>query len=629
MDTSSAAPGRPPDAQWRRPWWRRLGRDYAYVLPGYPLALFAFALLVPLTAFSLGTLIVWVGLPLLMLTLLIASGFAELSRARIRRWGAPVRPPRYRSAGRGARGALQIVADPRRWLDLVFETLVAFPMRLITFVVTIVWTAVALGGLTYVLWAWSLPGDSGWSELLEIIAPGWVQDTAGEQYLFDAGVNAVMGLLFAVALPLVLRGLAQLDIRVTSALLGGEEPGGFGPVAPPAAETGQPSAARPGFTARAWTWLAAGFAAVVLLAVGWPVTAAIYNVHPALAMVLTVVHSGSVVLIVRSPGIGLGLAALATVGTITATADAAATSPWPWPVTTMLTHCVIVLVLALRRPWYWAAATWAGGLLLTIAAPLLGPGGLPAGAIANSITLVSVSAAVALVGALGRLWVLSASRVEQAETISADEARRRRELQERNRIARELHDVVAHSMSVINVQATTAQYRKPHIDESVRQEFVDIAESSRRALNEMRSLLAILRGDDDAPTAPVPGLADIRELVEASRASGASISYAGDGTEVSPTVGLTAFRVVQEALSNALRHAPGASVEVRTAVEDGQLRIRVANSAPEGRADPAPGSGLGLAGIRERVTALEGTAEAGPTAQGGFVVAATIPLEAG
>ena len=600
------------------------------MLPGFPLALFAFALLVPMAAVALGTLIIWVGLPLLMLTLVIASGFAELSRARIRRWGGRVPPAHYRPAGRGARGALRIVADPRRWLDLVFETLVAFPMRLINFVVAVVWTAVALGGLTYALWAWSLPGGSGWSQVLELIAPAWVQDSAGEQYLFDAGVNAVIGLLFAVSLPLVLRGLAQLDAQVTSALLGGGEPGQFETIPSQPAAVAVPDRSwvvRPGFSARAWTLLATGFAAVVLLAVGWPVIAALYGVHPALAMVLTVVHSGSAVLIVRSPGIGLGLAALATVGTITATADAAASSPWPWPVTTMLTHCVIVLVLALRRPWFWAAATWAGGLLLTIAAPLLGPGGIPTGAIANSIVLVSVSAAVSLVGALGRLWVLSASRVEQAETISADEARRRRELQERNRIARELHDVVAHSMSVINVQATTAQYRKPHIDESVRQEFTDIAQSSRRALNEMRSLLAILRGDDDAPTAPVPGLADIRELVEASRASGASISYSGDGADVSPTVGLTAFRVVQEALSNALRHSPGASVEVRTSVEDGQLRIRVANSAPEGRADPAPGSGLGLAGIRERVTALEGTAEAGPTAQGGFVVAATIPLE--
>ena len=596
--------------------------------------MFAFALLVPLTVAGLATVIIWVGLPILVLTLLIASGFAELSRARIRRGGGQVGAPHYRPAGRGVRGALRVIADPRRWLDLAFETLVALPMRLVTFVVAVAWTAVALGGLTYALWAWSLPDGGGWSQLLEIIAPAWVQDTAGEQYLFDAGINAVIGLLFTLTLPPVLSGLAQLDAGVTTALLGGAGPGGPALAAPrPAAAaapdrpTSRPSLMHPGFSARAWTWLATGFAAAVLLAVGWPVTAALYGMHPALAMVLTVAHSGAAVLIVRSPGTGLGLAALATVGTITATAEAAATSPWPWPVTTMLTHCLIILVLALRRPWFWAAGTWAGGLLLTIAAPLLGPGGLPPGAIANSIVLVSVSAGVALIGALGRLWMLSVSRVEQAETISAEEARRRRELQERNRIARELHDVVAHSMSVINVQATTARYRIPHIDGAVQQEFADIADSSRRALSEMRSLLAILRGDDLAPTAPVPGLADISELVEVSRASGASISYAGDGAEVSATVGLTAYRVVQEALSNALRHAPGSSVDVMTAVDDGQLRIRVANSAPEVRSDPAPGSGLGLAGIRERVAALDGTVEAGPTPQGGFVMTATVPLK--
>ena len=111
--------------------------------------MFAFALLVPLTVAGLATVIIWVGLPILVLTLLIASGFAELSRARIRRGGGQVGAPHYRPAGRGVRGALRIIADPRRWLDLAFETLVALPMRLVTFVVAVAWTAVALGGLTY------------------------------------------------------------------------------------------------------------------------------------------------------------------------------------------------------------------------------------------------------------------------------------------------------------------------------------------------------------------------------------------------------------------------------------------------------------------------------------------------
>src|SRR5699024_6998662 len=123
--------------------------------------------------------------------------------------------------------------------------------------------------------------------------------------------------------------------------------------------------------------------------------------------------------------------------------------------------------------------------------------------------------------------------------------------------------------------------RKPDIDESVQQEFAEIAESSRRALNEMRALLGILRDDEDAPTAPAPGLADIADLVRASRASGASIGYSGQVPAVTETVGLTAFRVVQEALSNALRHAPGSAVQVSTQTEGQWLLVQVRNSAPE------------------------------------------------
>ncbi|HLS73598.1 MAG TPA: sensor histidine kinase [Actinomycetaceae bacterium] len=665
MDTDTQpVTARPVAAPRPAQWWRRLVRDYGFVLPGFPLAVFSVGLLVPMTAASLGTLIVWVGLPLLLVTLLVAGGFAEVSRARVRRWGGWVPPAAYRPAGPGIRGALRPLTDPRRWLDLAFETVVAFPLRLVTFVITVTWTAVALGGLTYVLWAWSLPENSGWMQLLEILAPDWVPGTAGEQYLLDAIFNFAIGLIFALTVPLVLRGLAQLDALLTSALLGGagdvNYPSAVNQSTRPQRAAHPTSSAQPGphpaprtrpttprhpdprdprhldpaasprstgFSGQAWTWLATGFAAVVLLAVGWPVVAALYDVHPAVAMAVTLAHSASAVLVVRFPRTGLALAALATVGTIAATAGAAGASPWPWPVTTLLAHCLIILVLALRRPWFWAASAWASGVLVTIAAPLLGPAELPPGAVANGIVLVSVSAGVGLIGTLGRLWTLSAGRVEQAETLSADEARRRRELQERNRIARELHDVVAHSMSVINVQATTAKYRKPHIDESVQQEFSDIAESSRRALNEMRSLLAILRGDDDAPTAPVPGAGDISELIETTRASGTPIAYIGTDLEVPATVGLTAFRVIQEALSNALRHAPGAAVEVLTAVEDGQLRIRVANAAPEGHPDPAPGSGLGLAGIRERVAAVQGSVTADPTAEGGFVVAVTLPLD--
>jgi signal transduction histidine kinase len=346
-------------------------------------------------------------------------------------------------------------------------------------------------------------------------------------------------------------------------------------------------------------------------------------------MAWTLVHSAAAILAVRWPWAGLGASVVGAVALMVVTADAAANWPWPWPVTVLLAHCLTVFVLALRHTWYWAASLWSAGAMLTVVAPAVIEHNTGDSAVANGVVLVSLSGGIALVGVIVRLWILSMVRTEQAERLSAEETGRRRELEERNRIARELHDVVAHSMSVITVQASTARYRLPGLDDAVQQEFTEIAASSRRALGEMRGLLGILRGHDTAPTAPVPGLADVTELVESTRASGAVITYVGTDAVVPDAVGLTAFRVVQEALSNALRHAPGASIAV-TLTEDGHdLRVRVTNTAPARTEEPTPGARLGLAGIRERVAALGGTAASGPTPDGGFEITATLPVTEG
>lgn len=375
-----------------------------------------------------------------------------------------------------------------------------------------------------------------------------------------------------------------------------------------------------------WMWTVVSIAAVALVAVGWPVTASGYDTHPVAAMALTIVHCAAAIMAVRWAWAGLGASIPAALGLMIVTANAAPEWPWPWPVTVLLTHCLTVFVLALRHSWYWAASLWLAGAMLTVLAPALIVGDASASAGANGVVLVSLSGGIALVGVLVRLWILSVVRMEEAERLSAAEAGRRRELEERNRIARELHDVVAHSMSVITVQASTARYRLPDLDKAVQQEFEEIATSSRRALSEMRGLLGILRGHDTAPTAPMPGLADIAELVRSTRASGAQITYTGTDAEVPDAVGLTGFRVVQEALSNALRHAPGCAITV-TITDDGHdLRVSVTNTAPARSDDPTPGARLGLAGIRERVAALGGTVTSGPTPDGGFELAATLPV---
>ncbi len=611
----------------------RLARDYRYILPGLPLAVVSFGFLMPLSALSIGTFVIWLGALLMPMTLLLGTSMADLSRSRLRSWGRPVARPRYRPIQKSVTGLMRVMTDPRRWLDLVFETVIAFPMRLITFVLAVTWLGVALGGLTSWFWKLFIPGEqsegTGWPLLLELIAPELAPQSARGMYVLDSVINLLIGAGALISLPWVIRGLARVDGVITQALLGG---------APSAAGSGRPSDSpysAPSLVmgANGWAWVSTGFTAVILLAVTWPVLASVHGVQPAIAMVLALTQSAALVLAVRWAGGAGSVILLSALGTMLATAnltgaDVAPHGPWPWPVTTVIAYCLVIVVIALRHHWLWAAAVWSAGAVLTVGAFLVIAGEIPDGGLANAIVLASVSAGLGMLAILGRLWMRNLGRAERAERVSAEELQRRRDLEERNRIARELHDVVAHSMSVINVQSTTARYRKPGIPPEIQQEFDDIAESSRQALNEMRALLSLLR-TGEVPTAPVPTVADIPDLIEATRASGAQISYSGPDTTVSPAVGLTAFRVVQEGLSNALRHSPGSTVDVTVATEAGAVTVQVLNSAPVSDEENAPGSGLGLAGIRERVTTVGGTVEAGPRAEGGYRLYARIPVDGG
>lgn len=375
-----------------------------------------------------------------------------------------------------------------------------------------------------------------------------------------------------------------------------------------------------------WMWTVVSISVVTLAAVGWPVTAVGYGAQPAAAMTATLVHCAAAFVAVRWPWAGLGASVAGGLTLMFITAGAAPGWPWPWTVTALLAHCLTVFVLALRHSWYWATSLWAAGAMLTVLGPAFMTDETSPDAVANGVVLVSLSGGIALVGGLVRLWILSVGRVEEAERTSATEAGRRRELEERNRIARELHDVVAHSMSVITVQASTARYRVPGVDDTVQQEFEDIAASSRQALAEMRGLLGILRGQDSAPTTSLPGLDDVAGLIESTRASGAEIVFTGTDAEVPEAVGLTAFRVVQEALSNALRHAPGSTITVTLSHDGHDLAVSVINSRPQRPAEVTPSARLGLAGIRERVAALGGSVDTGPTPDGGFQVSTVLPV---
>jgi signal transduction histidine kinase len=199
---------------------------------------------------------------------------------------------------------------------------------------------------------------------------------------------------------------------------------------------------------------------------------------------------------------------------------------------------------------------------------------------------------------------------------------------ERARIARDLHDVVAHHVSAIAVQAESARLTTDGLPEEGRAHFEAIGRTARDALTEMRRLLGVLRDDADAEATrdPQPSLERLNELVETARTAGTPVTLTLSGTaRPLPTgVDLCAYRILQEALTNVRRHAPGAAVEVELEYTADALRLRVRDHGP-GASSPDP-DGHGLLGMRERAIMVGGTLTAGPAEGGGFAVAALLPV---
>lgn len=203
--------------------------------------------------------------------------------------------------------------------------------------------------------------------------------------------------------------------------------------------------------------------------------------------------------------------------------------------------------------------------------------------------------------------------------------------EERNRIARELHDLVAHRVSLITVQAGAAQTVAATNPERAARAMRAVEEAGREALQELRQILGVLRADGSGETlAPMHGLADIPGLVAEMNDAGISVSLSADGVPDSlpASVGLASYRIVQEALTNALKHAgPDPKAEVRLASDRGLLTIEVTDRGSGG--SPLPGSGQGLVGMRERAALLGGTFDAGPRPDGGFRIIARLPIARG
>ncbi|MCX5309876.1 sensor histidine kinase [Streptomyces sp. NBC_00154] len=242
-------------------------------------------------------------------------------------------------------------------------------------------------------------------------------------------------------------------------------------------------------------------------------------------------------------------------------------------------------------------------------------------------------ASVVLGTALRGLRVTRSQLVVQEE-LTAGERARRTLLEERNRIARELHDVVAHHMSVISIQAQVAPHLVDNPSDELRENLAGIRQNAVEALTELRHVLGVLRSEDalsmGARHAPQPTLDRLDELLANVRGAGLVVDTATTGTPrpLPPSVELSAFRIVQEALSNAMRHAPGAQVRVETAYGTAGLTVRITNTAPDGPAAPSRGMGHGLLGMRERAAMLGGELVTGRSPDGGYEVTAILPVSA-
>ncbi|UYO95695.1 sensor histidine kinase [Microbacterium sp. M28] len=363
--------------------------------------------------------------------------------------------------------------------------------------------------------------------------------------------------------------------------------------------------------------------AVTLYAVLVPVHAAEYGSPVAFTMLLAAPLVAAPLVSTRQPTLAIILfAASALLMALMVPRDVSLALPWPWSVPMLLAFVVAVVAPTFQHGWRTGLVMFASGTAAGLTAALMLPGFTSGNSL---IVTTSVVGGLYLIAVLitGRLRV--GHELTRERALTAQEQAKRELVEERTRIARELHDVVAHSMSLIQVQASTARYRVPDLAPQAVEEFDDIAGTARSALVEMRRILGILRTDDHtAELTPQRGIDDIPGLVETTRRAGAevglSMAISGD---IAAATQIAAYRITQESLSNAVRHAPGSTVTVVVTADEDIVTVAVRNSPV---AETAPSSsGHGLRGMRERTALLGGSVEAGPDAQGGWTVTAALP----
>lgn len=388
-----------------------------------------------------------------------------------------------------------------------------------------------------------------------------------------------------------------------------------------------------------WVWLGTAAVCIALLAVGAPLNMSLYNMALPFALGLAILHSASLGLTAARPVAGV-LVSLVPLVIMPLVSNPVGAAPMPFSVIVMITQVLVICVAGLRMHWMVPAAAWLASVMVGVLSNYLTmPLGQSEGAQNNVVIFAAVSGGLMVAAAIAQQWQHLRVELAAERNVSAEEQSRRRLAEERTRIARELHDVVAHGMSVVVVQATTATYRHPGLSDDIKQEFDDIAANSRRAMSEMRSMLGSLRNSEAGrELGPQPTLADLPQLFASARFAGVRIAEPDLSDvahhDIGEVIALTTYRIVQEALSNVIRHAPGAKVRTGFSVKAGSLAISVVNSSSDvgavmAQLDKGGHVGQGLIGMRERAAIVGGTVVCAPMADGGFSVTAKLPLSAG
>lgn len=364
----------------------------------------------------------------------------------------------------------------------------------------------------------------------------------------------------------------------------------------------------------------------ILYAVAWPTLQLTHEVSPPLMPVISALAVFPFLLVVARPGLGWAISASAAI-IVPLVFDRLPGYDYPWQVVHILVLLTLVLATAVREEIRLVGVVWISTILLFF---LFTPGRDGWG------WAVGITAIVAF-GLMLRWLLISRRQLAREEEISELERARRAILEEKAGIARDLHDIVAHHMSMVVVQAQSAPYRLPDVSDEVRAEFDSLGATAREALNEVRSLLGVLRSDGHTPESePQPGMSRLDELFEASRRAGLNLrtELDGDPGTVGDAVGLAVYRILQESLANCARHAPGARVEVRVVCRPDAVEVSVIDTgatrevAVQGAAsaDAAEKSGgNGIRGMGERAASVGGRLVAHPRPGGGFEVHAVLP----